>query len=128
MINKDRIIPIQRTDYLSLIGTIFACVGLSQTLSLTGLNYVKAKNVEGDFELPAGNSGTAYILTQPAKSIDPANATAGAAYFFVPAYNFEGFGGAEVEGAGNIVKDGVSIYAIVNNGTDTSVIALTPQE
>jgi len=124
MINKDRIIPIQRTDYLSLIGTIFATVGLSQTLSLAHLKYVQAKNVEGDFELPAdASSGTAYILTQPAKSIDLTNIVAGAAYFFVPAYDFEGISDNE-----GIVKDGVSLYAIVNNGTDTSVMALTPQE
>lgn len=127
MINKDRIIPIQRTDYLSLIGTIFACVGYSQVMSLTGLDYVKAKNVEGDFELPAdASSGTAYILTEPAKSIDVTNLVAGAAYFFVPAYNFEGFS-AEVGDAQDIVKDGVSMYVIVNDGTDTSVRIVTPQ-
>ena len=126
MINKDRIIPIQRTDYLSLISTIVACVGYSQVMNLDKLDYVMAKNVEGDFELPAGESGTAYILTEPAKSIDVTDITAGAAYFFVPAYNFEGFS-AEVDGAQKIVKDGVSMFVITNDGTDTAVRLITPQ-
>ena len=129
MINKDRIVPIQRTDYLSLLGTIFAVVGFSQSASLTSLYYLKSDDVEGNFTVPdTYSSGDAVILTQPAKSINVDDIQAGAAYFFCAAYDFKGVfaSGAEVELNADIKADGVSLYALINDGSDTTVISLSP--
>ena len=129
MINHDRIVPVQRIDYLSLLGTVSALMGLFSSLSLTDLNYLKAPDVEGNFVIPdTYTSGDGVILTEPAKSIDISDLQAGAGILFVPAYNWEGFtaSGAAVEVDTEIKADGISTYLFITDGNDLTVIALTP--
>lgn len=116
MINKDRIVPIQAIDLLSLYAVI-----LAQDSNNSSMTKLAADNVEGDFTI----SGTGIKLAdQPVKSC---NITAASAtLYFVADYNFEGFslsGAAEEPAAGSddIVADGCTLYKAVLSSGDITV-------
>lgn len=105
MINKDRIVPIQKTDFLSLIGTVLGLIGTSYTVA-------KSTDVEGDFVITGSGDAGNKLCDQPVKTLDFADGvTAGVAYF-VPAYDFAGFkiAGAAVEATGDVEADGITLY------------------
>lgn len=95
MINKDRIVPITKTDLLTLYATILALGGTTATI-------LKADDVEGNFTLPT-EAGT-YIAAEPVKKF--AGTAAGTVYF-VPAY------GCEVE---DVDDEATDLYKIDSNG------------
>ena len=78
MINKDRIVPITRTDLLSFFAAIYNTMG----------NPITILTVEdGAVTLPAGASG-AYLAVEPLKTL-PETIGNGVTIYFVPAYDFE---------------------------------------
>lgn len=101
MINKDRIVPVEKIDLLSLYGLI-----LSQ--SVEGLTKLEASNVEGDYEV--SEAGT-YLANAPVKSLTIAEGV-DAVVYFVAAYDYSG--DAEVE------KDAVTLYKL-EDGSITKV-------
>lgn len=104
MINKDRIVPIQKIDFLSMIALVLKIAGVS-------FDVLKAADVEGHFTV-AGDSNAGNLLAdQPVKGLDFGEATAGVVYF-VADYGFEGFkiGGAAAEFDGEIKADGITLY------------------
>lgn len=119
MINKDRIVPVQATDLITLYALI-----LKQDSNNATLAKVDAKNAEGDFAITA--AATPLICSEPAKVIDLAAAVTSATIYFVPTYDFVGFslaGVAEEPAAGSvdIDADGNTLYKAVLSSGDITV-------
>lgn len=103
MINKDRIVPIEKIDLISMYGLV-----LKQNNST--LAKVSANNVEGDFEITAAS--TPLIADEPVKTVDFASSVSTATLYFVPAMSYKGFtiNGAAVTPTGDVEADGSSLY------------------
>lgn len=129
MINKDRIIPIQRTDFLSLLATTLVATAIMASESYTKVGYAEAKDVEGNFVLAdvEATSGTAVILNAPAKKIEADDMPSGCGFFFVPAYDFDGVYVDGVKAEADIKADGISVYEIKYSGSDVAITPVTPQ-
>lgn len=118
MINNDRIVPVTKTDLISLYALI-----LKQNSSNYSMTALAADNVDGDFTCEA--NGT-YIADQPLKSFDFGDTTSTVVYF-VAAYNFAGFtkSGAVMPITADSVAvqpDGVTLYkAMIDNLTDVKI-------
>lgn len=120
MINKDRIVPVQATDLI----TLYAVILKQDTTNNSTLAKVDAANAEGDFAITA--AATPLICSEPAKSIDLAAAVTSATIYFVPTYDFVGFslaGVAEEPAAGSvdIDADGNTLYKAVLSSGDITV-------
>ena len=114
MINNDRIVPVVRTDLITLYSVILKAANVS----VTKLN---ATDTAGNFT-QATNSAT-VLCSEPVKSFNFAStATAGTAYF-VPAVDFKGFktsGTAATTAGADVVADGSTLYsATLATGTVT---------
>lgn len=116
MINSDRIVPIQRTDLLSLYATILV-------LANVDLEILKASDVEGDYTLSGGNT---YLADQPVKTLD-FTATQGRVYF-VADFGFEGLtiNGAKADYEGEIKKDSSTLYLAELAEGAVTVTAISP--
>ena len=124
MINKDRIIPVQKIDLLSLIGTFMNIASVSY-------NVLKASDVEGTFAVSGSGSAGTFLANQPVMTLDFPAAVTGATVYFVPAYSFTGLtvaGAAATiaDGSTAIEPDGASLYKAVLSGGEVTVTAVTP--
>jgi len=78
MINKDRIVPITRTDLLSFFAVIYNAVGR---------DHIQILQVEdGAVTMPDEATGP-YLAAEPLKTLPTIGE--GAQLYFVPAYDFE---------------------------------------
>ena len=114
MINANRIVPVVKTDLITLYSVILKAANVSVTK-------LDATDAEGNFT-QAANSAT-VLCSEPVKSFDfAATATAGTAYF-VPAVEFKGFttaGTAATTAGVDVVADGSTLYsATLATGTVT---------
>lgn len=106
MINSDRIVPITKTDLITMYGNMLTIAGTSVTK-------VDAKNANGDFAITSGSGN--LIASEPVKSFDFGADVSAAVVYFVPGYDYKGFSiaGVDVEPAAGSVAvdaDGVSLY------------------
>lgn len=103
MINSDRIVPITKTDLLTLLGTVLKIA----SVSVTALN---ANDVEGNFEQDT-NSAT-VICSEPVKSFNFGSSVTAGTVYFIPAYDYKGFTktGATLTETGDVDPDGVTLY------------------
>lgn len=114
MFNDKQIVPVQKTDLISLYATV---------LSLAGTSFAKQTgNVEGDFVLANSASGN-LLCDAPVKVLDFGGASAAVVYF-VAGYDFEEIrvNGTKVSPAGGITveKDCATLYtATLSGGTVT---------
>lgn len=127
MINKDRIVPIQKTDYLSLIGTFM-------TIASVSFGVLNALDVEGTFEVTGSGAAGTKLCSEPVKTIDLKSGVTGATVYFVASHDFAGI---KVAGAtptfnssyldnDDVLNDGVTLYkAVLDTGTVT-LTAVTP--
>ena len=131
MINKDRIIPIQKTDYLSLITTIVNLMAglLQQTISYN----IIGGTADGSFTIDEAPADGLAVLSEPVKRIDFASgvptAMDGMLFAFVPAEDFEGFyeNGTKLVLAGDdVLADGVSLYVALGASDTFGLSLLTP--
>ena len=127
MVNTDRIVPITKIDYLSMIGT-------AMKLASTSFSVLAASDVEGTFTVTGTGAAGNKLANQPAKSIDFAAGVTSGTVYFVASNDFTGItvaGSAatiDTEGVAlaNVAKDGVSLYtAALSSGTVT-ITAVTP--
>ena len=109
MINNDRIVPIQKIDFLSMIGIHFALSGWNYTV-------VRSADVEGNYTVEV-NEELVYLCDQPVKMINlkPGEGIADSMFYFVPAYDFSGFyvngeAATIADGSAEIKPDGVTLY------------------
>lgn len=124
MINKDRIVPVQKIDLLTLIGTI---------LGLHGTTYavLAASTVDGAFEVTGSGDAGNKLANQPVQSLDfKSGVTAGVVYF-VPAYDYEGIkvaGSAATiaDGSATVNPDGVTLYKAALASGEVTVTAISP--
>lgn len=118
MINKDRIVPIQTVDLLSMYAFVLKAAGTTLTVQ-------KAATVNGEFEIAEAPGSGSLIADEPAKSIDIASGVSAVSIYFVPAYDYSGItvNGAAATIADNGVTvdpDGYSLYlASLSSGTVT---------
>ena len=134
MINKNRIVPVTKTDLLTLYGTML-------NSSLDSLGVLKASDIEGNFDASEKTSG-AFICDQPVKSLElPYGVVFDVSIWFTAAYDFEGItihGGENVDDSGSpvavneIVKDCATLYKVVRAIDDTAnealITAVSPVE
>lgn len=122
MINKDRIIPIEKTDYLSLIATI---------AKMCEVDLVIAPVTDGAITAP--DASEICLAAEPVKRVN-LNTNAGVKIYFVPAHDFEGIykDGVLVteftSASDDVIADGVSLYEAGYEGSNGfGVHAITPQ-
>lgn len=120
MINKDRIVPVQATDLI----TLYAVILKQDTTNNSTLAKVNAANAEGVFKITSAS--TPLLCSEPAKSIDLAAAVTAATVYFVPTYDFVGFSLAGVAeepavGSDDIDADGATLYKAVLSSGDITV-------
>ena len=125
MINNDRIVPVMKIDFLSLIGTVMALGG-------TEYSVLEATDIEGDFSVTGEGAAGTFLANQPVKTLDFPEAVTGGTVYFVPAYDYAGITVAEAavtpaEGSADVVADGISLYKAELSSGDVTITALTPE-
>lgn len=122
MINKDRIVPIEKIDFLSMIGTVMNLMGASNF-------HVDATDAEGNLTVTGSGDVGTVLANQPLVSANfPAGVTAGVLYF-VPDYKFSGFkiAGVAIEAEGDTPDyKGVALYSATLSSGTVTVAAVTP--
>ena len=118
MINKDRIVPVQATDLLSLYSVILKMDSNNATLAK-----LNALDVDGAFKVTSGSAP--LLCSQPAETIDidaTTSSVSACTVYFVPAYDYKGFtiDGSAVTPTGSVDADGVTLYkAVLSTGAIT---------
>ena len=126
MINNSRIVPIEKCDYLSMIGTI---------MKLAGTSFAVIKgDVVGNFDVTGSGAAGNKLANQPVRSIDFKSGVTSGTVYFVPDYAFEGIkvagSAATISGISiaNVKKDGVTLYtAALSSGTVT-IAEISPEQ
>ena len=101
MINKDRIVPIQAVDLLSMYAFILKAAGTTLTIA-------EADSAEGDFTLSEAPLSGSVFANEPVKTFNFGEDVTAATVYFVPAYDYKGFaidGVAVVPGEDDLVPD-----------------------
>lgn len=124
MINKDRIVPIQKMDLLTMIGTILALHGTSYAV-------LAASTIEGAFSVTGSGAAGNKLANQPVKSIDFASGVTGGTVYFVAAYDYAGItvaGAAATMASGSetVKPDGVTVYKAVLSSGEVTITAISP--
>ena len=123
MINNDRIVPIQKIDFLSLIGTILTLHGTSYAV-------LAASDVEGTFSVTGSGAAGNKLAAQPVKTLDFASGVTSGTVYFVADYGYEGItvnGSTSYgDGSATVKADGITLYKAVLSSGDVTVTAVTP--
>ena len=127
MINNDRIVPVQKIDLLSLIGTVLGLIGTSYTV-------LAASDVEGTFSVTGTGAAGNKLANEPVKTLDFASGVTSGTVFFVAGYDFAGItvngAAATIDDAGldldEIQPDGVTLYKAVLGSGEVTLSAVTP--
>lgn len=103
MINEDRIVPITKTDLLTMIGVIMALIG-------TTVAAIAAEEI-GVFSVTSGSGN--MLANEPVRSLNFGPSVTSAVVYFIPDYYYKGFSvnGTAVDTTGEDVDpDGVTLY------------------
>lgn len=124
MINKDRIIPVQKMDLLSLIGTVLTLIG-------TSFAVIKASTIAGAFSVTGSGAAGNKLADQPVKSLDFASGVTGGTVYFIPDYDYEGItvaGAAATiaDGSVTVDADSCNLYKAVLSSGSVTITAVTP--
>lgn len=127
MINTNRVVPVQKTDLLSLIGTVLGLIGTSYTV-------LAATTIEGAFSVTGSGSAGNFLANQPVQTLDFPSGVTGATVYFVPAYDFTAItvagAAATIDDAGldldDVQPDGVTLYKAVLSSGEVTITAVTP--
>ena len=119
MINSNRIVPVQKTDLLSLYGTVLNLIGTSYTV-------LQSTDVEGNFAVTASGAAGNKLANQPVKTLDFTSGTTSGTVYFIPAYDFDCFkiAGVKVTATGDVEADGATLYKAVLADSAITVTAL----
>jgi len=127
MINNDRIVPIEKCDFLSMIGVILGIGGTSYAV-------LASSDVEGTFSVTGSGAAGNKLANQPVKTLDFASGVTGGTVYFVPAYDFAGitvagatptFASASLEND-DVKADGITLYKAVLASGEVTLTAVTP--
>lgn len=110
MINKNRIVPVTKTDLITLYGNIMTLAG-STIAALEA-------TAPGVFSVDEAPAGGALLANEPVKSLDIDAGVSAVTIYFVAGYDFEGFtvGGVAAtiaDGSDDVKADDVTIYSAV---------------
>lgn len=127
MINKKRIVPIQKMDLLSGIGMVLNLIGTSYSV-------LKSSDVAGTFAVTGTGSAGNFLCDQPVQTLDFPSGVTGATVYFVAAYSFDAItvagAAATIDDAGleldDIEKDGATLYKAVLSSGEVTISAVTP--
>ena len=124
MINKDRIVPVQKIDLLTLIGTILGLHGTSYAV-------LAASTVEGAFSVTGTGDVGNKLANQPVQSLDFASGVTAGVVYFVAAYDYAGItvaGAAATiaDGSATVKPDGVTLYKAALASGEVTVTAISP--
>lgn len=123
MINKDRIVSVTLTDYLTLIGTVM-------TLAGTSYGVIKAEDVAGTYSVTGSGDVGNKLADQPVKSLDFASGVTAGVVYFVPAHDFIGFtaagSAAYADGSATVDPDGITLYKATLASGEITVAAVAP--
>ena len=121
MINNDRIVPIKKIDYLSMIGTML-------TLAGTSYGVLQSEDVEGTFKVTGSGSAGNKLANQPVKTLDFASGVTGAVVYFCAAYDYKGMtiAGVATTPTGDINADGITLYKATLDDGAVTVVSVTP--
>ena len=137
MVNKNRIVPITKTDLLTIYATMIGILALGGTETV-----LKPNDTDGDFNIDETFENLA-ICNQPVESLNFSSVALGGSVgtiFFVAAYNFKGISidGLEPQykpGSltnADIIKDSATLYSVAQDmayGPNSIFIkAITPTE
>lgn len=117
MVNYDRIVPVQKIDLLSLIGTF---------LALASINYTVLPSLDVNGEFIVEENGTS-LANQPVKTLDFAEGATEATVYFIADYHFDGISIAGVKQTAEVKADGVSLYKATLASGAVTVTAVTPE-
>jgi hypothetical protein len=121
MINKDRIVPIEKIDFLSMIGTVMTIAGVTYTSGVT--------DAEGNLAVTGSGDVGNVLANQPIVTADFADGVTAGVLYFVPDYKFSGLkvAGVAVEAEG-VTPDykGVALYKATLADGAVTVAAVTP--
>lgn len=121
MINTQRIVPVQKSDLLTLYATMLSISGGS------AIDILEADNAIGAFTISDDNASG--LCNQPVKSVNFASGVSAATLFFVADPGYTGFainGTATATTGDDVVGDAVSLFeAELSSGTIT-ITRVTP--
>ena len=127
MINKDRIVPVTKTDLLSLVGMML-------TIKETSYTVLASKDVEGTFEVTGSGAAGNKLADQPVKSLDFKSGVTSGTVYFVAADDYEGIkvaGAAATFDASYLDDDDVkadgSVYKAVLGSGEITLTSVSPQ-
>ena len=115
MINSNVIVPVKKTDLLSLYSVILAVANVNPTSV--------AASALGEFDIQSGTGN--LIASEPVKTFNFGSSVTSFTLYFVADYDYKGFisNGAAATIADNgvvIDKDGATLYkAVLSGGTVT---------
>lgn len=118
MINKNKIVPVTKTDLLSLYGTVIA---LNNKGDLTVL-----EAEDGNFVV-SENPDDAALCNRPVKTLEFGDDVTEAEVYFVAAYDFVGITPAPSGTVPEIKADANSLYKAELADSAITVTAITPQ-
>ena len=114
MINKNRIVPVTKTDLITLYGNI---------LKIAGVTIGKTSTDEpGVFALTEGSGN--ILADEPVKSFDFGSDVSAAVIYFVPDFGYEGFSiaGTKVVTLGaDVDADGATLYTATLSSGDVTI-------
>lgn len=127
MVNNDRIVPIQKIDYLSMIGTIL-------TIANVSYGVLAASTIEGAFSVTGSGAAGNKLANQPVQTLDFASGVTGGTVYFVAAYDFAGITvagtAATIDSDGldidDVQTDGITLYKAVLSSGEVTISAVTP--
>ena len=127
MVNNDRIVPIQKIDYLSMIGTIL-------TLNSTSFDVLAASTIDGTFSVTGSGAAGNKLANQPVRILDFASGVTSGTVYFVAAYDFDKItvagAAATIDDSGlalaDIEPDGITLYKAVLGSGEVTITAVTP--
>lgn len=127
MVNNDRIVPIQKIDLLSMIGTILNIASVS-------FEVLAATDIEGDFSVTGSGDAGNVLANQPVQTLDFADGVTAGTVYFVPAYSFSAItvagAAATIDDSGvaisDVQPDGVTLYKAVLASGEVTISAITP--
>ena len=127
MVNSERIVPIQKIDFLSMIGTVMKIANVSYAV-------LASSDVEGNFKVTGtGDVGNA-LANQPLKTLDFGTGVTAGVVYFVPAFDFEKITVVDVDATisdsgielSEIKKDGITLYKATLSSGSVILNAVTP--
>ena len=124
MINKDRIVPVMKSDLLTLYGTMLGIAGTSYSV-------IASKDVEGTFEVTGSGDAGNKLADQPVKSLDIKSGVTASVIYFVAAYDFEKIlvaGAAPTCGSGSkdIITDAATLHKATFGSGEVTITYVSP--